>query len=903
MDELAILIVDETGEDTYHPDIIVQHISNEMERVSFFHPSLLQYPILFPYGEDGWHSNIMLSNTNHPTKCVSQCDYYAYRIQPRLRESSNLLVAEKLFQQYVVNAYALVEAERLDWIKNNQRKLRRHYFTGLSGQRVILSSSLTGSPRYKYENFQDAVAICRTLGYPNLFITFTFQKRGLPHAHMLVFLSAEDKIHSPSQIDSIISAEIPDVTTDPQCYDVVSRMMFHGPCGHLFPKSPCMVQGKCNKHFPKKINPETTIDEDGFPSYRRREDGRIVDRNGVQLDNRYVVPYNRYLLLRFDAHINVEFCNKSRAIKYLFKYINKPPDRNSSIGELLESESALTSMFLGWMNKNMICPQARQYTYVEFPQHYTWISKEKVWRERKKKFVIGRLYYCHPSSGERFYLRMLLHTVRGCTSFEDIKTVDNITYESFKETCSAYGFLADDGEWNHCLQEVSLTASSNQMRILFVRMIMYCQVVDVSSLSGIAALLMTGGRTAHSRFHIPIDIHSTSTCHIEQDGDLAELIRNTSLIIWDEASMTHKHFMESLDRTLRDIMSMKEKGNENLQFGGITVVFEGDFRQTLPVIPKSTRTEIVNSSIKRSYLWDGIEVIKLCQNMRLHREGCTSYEDDEIQSFSKWIVDIGDYVSSTFYGDSEVLIPPDIMVEQNEDPIADIVKTIYSDVHENYADPTYFADHAILAPLHEIVSLINDHMLTEFPGEETCYYSSDTIQNDGGQLDMLEAEFPTEFLNSMKIRNFPAHELKLKVGAPVILLRNIDQSTGLCNGTRLIIKRLGTWSVEVLTRSHAGDRVYLRRIALSSNQKSLNFTLIRRQYPIALCFAMTINKSQGQTLHQVGICLKRQVFTHGQLYVAISRVTKKSGLKIISCDEGGHPTSVMKNIVYHEVLN
>ncbi|CAN1216761.1 hypothetical protein LINPERPRIM_LOCUS766 [Linum perenne] len=189
-------------------------------------------------------------------------------------------------------------------------------------------------------------------------------------------------------------------------------------------------------------------------------------------------------------------------------------------------------------------------------------------------------------------------------------------------------------------------------------------------------------------------------------------------------------------------MSMKEKGNENLQFGGITVVFGGDFRQTLLVIPKSTRTEIVNSSIKRSYLWDGIEVIKLCQNMRLHREGCTSYEADEIQSFSKWIVDIGD-----------------------EDPIADIVKTIYSDVHENYADPTYFADCTILAPLHEIVSLINDHMLTEFPGEETCYYSSDTIQNDGGKLDMLEAEFPIEFLNSMKIGNFPAHELKLKVGA------------------------------------------------------------------------------------------------------------------------------------------
>ncbi|CAN1837200.1 ATP-dependent DNA helicase PIF1 [Linum perenne] len=1080
MDELAILIVDETGDDTYQPDIIIQHLSNEMERVSFSHPSLmaLQYPILFPHGEDGWHANIMLSDTYDSQKCVSQCDFYAYRIQTRLGESTNLLISGKLFQQYVVNAYAMVEAERLDWIKNNQRKLRRHYFNGLVdaymrgdldlthiGQRVILASSHTGSPRYKYENFQDATGIKD----PN-------RADVMARVFKIKLTQLISEIKTKEIFGKPVASEIPDVIVDPQCYDVVSRLMLHGPCGHLFPNSPCMAAEKCTKHYPKKYNPETTIDEDGFPRYRRREDGRTIEKNGVHLDNRYVVPYNRYLLLRFDAHINVEFCNKSRAIKYLFKYINKPPDRtmavvtgdhnldeikafmdcryltageacwrlfkfdlysnypyvsrlsyhlpnqqmvysnaNSSLGELLESELALTSMFLGWMNKNRNCSHARQYTYVEFPQHYTWVAKDKVWRERKKKAAIGRLYYCHHSSGERFYLRMLLHTVRGCTSFEDIKTVNGVKYDTFKETCSAYGFLADDGEWNHCLREVSLTATSYQMRMLFVRMIMYCQVSDVSSLwrknwhflsddiqalrrqqvnlpdlqmsaddqqnlclleiekllrqfgkslsdfpglpiplpdpfvsltnsllaqelhydhaalsnqhrlffidgyggtgktflwqvismklrsekkvvlcvasSGIAALLMTGGRTTHSRFHIPIDIHSTSTCHISQDGDLAELLRNTSLIIWDEAPMTHKYCMESLDRTLRDIMSMENPDNENLPFGGITVVFGGDFRQTLPIIPKATRTEIVNSSIKISYLWDGMEVIQLCQNMRLHREGCTSSEANEIQSFSRWIVSI-------------VSIPPDIMVEQNEDPVADIVQAVYSDVHENYTDPAYFADHAILAPLHETVSSINDHMLSDFPGEEKCYYSSDSIQSDGGQHEMLEAEFPTEFLNSMKIGNFPVHELKLKVGAPVILLRNIDQATGLCNGTRLIIKRLGTWSieVEVLTRSHAGHRVYLPRIALASEQKSLNFTLIRRQYPVALCFSMTINKSQGQTLHQVGICLKRQVFTHGQLYVALSRVTKKSGLSIISCDEDGHPTRIMNNIVYHEVL-
>ncbi|CAN1799648.1 ATP-dependent DNA helicase PIF1 [Linum perenne] len=907
VDELAILVVDETGGVTHQPDVMVQHLSNEMERVSFYHPSLmaLQYPILFPYGEDGWHPTIMLRNTNNPTNCVSQCDYYAYRIQTRLQESSTLLISGRLFQQYVVNAYALVEAERLDWIQNNQTKLRKHYFHGLTGKHIILASSHTGSPRYKYENFQDAVAICRTLGYPDLFITSEFQKRGLPHAHMLVFLSAEDKIHCASQIDSVISAEIPDSSTDPECYDAVSRFMFHGPCGPLFPQAPCTFDRKCTKHFPKKNNPETTMDQDGFPRYRRREDGRRVLKNRVYLDNRYVVPYNRYLLLRFDAHINVEFCNKSRAIKYLFKYINKPPDRDSSIDQLVESEMAHTSMFLEWMKKNKSCPAARQYTYVEFPQHYTWIPKDKIWRERQKKVMIARLYYCHPSSEERFYLRMLLHVVKGCTSFEDILTVNNITYNSFKEACSAYGFLADDGEWNHCLREVSLTATSKQMRTLFVRIIMFCQVSSVGSLWGIAALLMIGGRTTHSRFHIPVDVHSTSTCHIEQDSDLAELIRNTSLIIWDEAPMTHKHCMHALDRTLRDIMSRRNRGNLNLPFGGITVVFGGDFRQTLPVIPKATRTEIVNSSIKRSDLWDHMRVIKLCQNMRLHREGCSSDEATEIEAFSKWIVDIGNGESSTIYGDSQQSIPPDIMVEHKSDPIVDIVQATYSSIQQNYSHPTYFADRAILAPLHEIVSSINDYMLAEFPGKEACYYSSDNIESDGVEPGMLEAEFPTEFLNSMRIGNFSDHELKLKVGAPVILLRNIDQSTGLCNGTRLIVKSLGTWciEVEVMTGSHAGDKVYLPRITLASKEKSLNFTLLRRQYPIALCFAMTINKSQGQTLHEVGICLKRQVFTHGQLYVALSRVTTKKGLKILSCDEDGKPVNFMKNIVFREVLN
>ncbi|CAL1382226.1 unnamed protein product [Linum trigynum] len=126
--DVAALIVDDTGQDTFEPDIVVQYQSSKLERVSYYHPSLmaLQYPILFPYGEDGWHPAISsagdedanLWNDNN----LTQCDYYSYRLHTRFHESSSLLLSGKLFQQYVVNAYALVEAEHLDWIRNNQHK-------------------------------------------------------------------------------------------------------------------------------------------------------------------------------------------------------------------------------------------------------------------------------------------------------------------------------------------------------------------------------------------------------------------------------------------------------------------------------------------------------------------------------------------------------------------------------------------------------------------------------------------------------------------------------------------------------------------------------------------------------------------------------------------------------------
>lgn len=191
------------------------------------------------------------------------------------------------------------------------------------------------------------------------------------------------------------------------------------------------------------------------------------------------------------------------------------------------------------------------------------------------------------------------------------------------------------------------------------------------------------------------------------------------------------------------------------------------------------------------------------------------------------------------------------------------------------------------------------------PGDEKEYLSSDSTVQSDEDTEVHAGWFTTEFLNEIKCSRVPNHRLRLKIGVPVMLMRNIDQANGLYNGTRLLVTELckNVIGATVITGKNIGDKVYISRMNLIPSNPGFPFKFQRRQFPISSCFAMTINKSQGQSLSQVGLYLQKPVFTHGQLYVAVSRVKSRKGLKMLILDDEGRTCSSTINVVYREVFD
>ncbi|XP_031112107.1 uncharacterized protein LOC116016083 [Ipomoea triloba] len=262
-------------------------------------------------------------------------------------------------------------------------------------------------------------------------------------------------------------------------------------------------------------------------------------------------------------------------------------------------------------------------------------------------------------------------------------------------------------------------------------------VLNVTS-SGISYLLLPSGQTAHSRFAIPISINEDSTCNIKQGSHLAELVVKTSLIIWDEAPMMHKHCFEALDRTMRDLLRFVNPYSGSKTFGSKTVVLGGDFHQILPVIPKGTRQDIVASTINSSYLWNNCKVLRLTKNLRLNSVEA-EVDIRALEDFSNWIASIGDdKIGGLNDGYVEFEIPSHMLLTSTGDHIATIVKSTFPMFLNGNFDPSYLQCRAILAPMLDVVNSVNEFMSALHTSESRTYFSCDTVckaDSNNGILD------------------------------------------------------------------------------------------------------------------------------------------------------------------------
>ena len=402
------------------------------------------------------------------------------------------------------------------------------------------------------------------------------------------------------------------------------------------------------------------------------------------------------------------------------------------------------------------------------------------------------------------------------------------------------------------------------------------------AMSGIAAQLLPGGATAHSLFGLPLDMPKfDATSSIRAQEPRAEVLRRAVLILWDEASMVPLAALDAVERLLRDLTG------DSRAFGGKVLILGGDFRQLLPVMPGANEPEQVANTILQHFSMrqNLMARFSLTTNMRLrHGSG------GEDTSHRDWLLKLGSGLLSwkSDLHRHAVSLPEHLCMPAGAS-VEDFIHWIFPDVRERVRlslttaeaaqHDAWFSTRAILTSRNNVALQLNTLILDQLdPAGEQLALSLDSVaDSESGD----STNFPVEFLNSLSPSGLPPHKLRLRVGAVIIVLRNLDKDRGICNGCRCLVLKISRrlLDVRILTGRSKGDRYLLPRIPFRSGSSEFPFILRRRQFPVRLAWAMSIHKAQGQTLVRCGVLLPEPVFAHGQLYVCASRASSAGGLR------------------------